>query len=421
MWKKHPIAHFIFGFALAIFLGLTLLMAIPFSYDFWADSQSAPVTTEGRLVNRHTSQLRNGTASFELRTEAGLLRRFEVIPRVVEAIPPGAWLKVLHSPRTYHVYAVQLSNGNLIQDRFDSQALFQSWQAPAVWLVGVIALSCLGVLTYSLVALLDWLIPTRRVKGALVARVEQADNSAAGYALVLRANHRRKGYLFRETCRLQVDQQNFLATDQADYVEVDYTPVFKYVRRLQVLIAEDFPPGEAPPLEEGGASRIRYRPGWQFKTFLYADCISALLLLGFAGFILLMWLPTWFEPNGEPQLYERYVLPTLGIVALLFSSFLGGNFLRKLRDLRAPKRLTVGPVLSKWRVTGVTNDTRRQIVVANGGLQAGSEGVRKFDVNGELFDELKVGDIVEIEHSPRLRYIFRLEVTGHQEVLKLSS
>jgi len=94
------------------------------------------------------------------------------------------------------------------------------------------------------------------------------------------------------------------------------------------------------------------------------------------------------------------------------------SFLRKLGDLRAPKKLTIGPVLSKWRVTGVTNDMRRQIVVADGGLQAGGEGVRKFDINSFLYDEIRVGDIVEIEHSPRLRYIFRLEVTGHQELPK---
>ncbi len=48
-------------------------------------------------------------------------------------------------------------------------------------------------------------------------------------------------------------------------------------------------------------------------------------------------------------------------------------------------------------------------------MEAGGGGVRKFEVNNLIFDELRIGDIVEIEHSLHLRFIYRLRLKGHQE------
>jgi len=61
-------------------------------------------------------------------------------------------------------------------------------------------------------------------------------------------------------------------------------------------------------------------------------------------------------------------------------------------------------------------ENRDSAIEADGGLAAGEQAVRKFDLSPALFDQLRVGDIVEIEHTPRLRYICRLEVKGHQEL-----
>ncbi len=421
MWKKHPIAHFVLGLALTVFLGLALVVAIPFGYDFWADSQQPPVLTEGSVSSKPISQPRTGMGRFVVRTATNQEYPFEIGPRLLDGVKPGDKLKIYHSPRFFHVYSIQSATTGmtLVQDFYDPNELYQQWQAPIIWLVVGIGLGCVGTLIYSLIALGDWFVPVRRIRGALVARVEQADNSAAGYALVLRSGG--KPGARRETCRFQVNQTNFLATDQADYLELDYTPVFKYVRRLRILSAGDFESGELPAFDESGAIGIRYLPGWHFKTSLGIELISAIFLFCSAGFALINWLPIGFNGNPGPQLYERFILLVLALSAFVIAFLPMSSFLRKLHDLKAPKRVTVGPVLSKWRVTGGNNDTRRQIVVADGGLQAGSEGVRKFDVTGLLFDELKVGDIVEIEHSPRLRYIFRLEVTGHQEFLKASN
>jgi hypothetical protein len=113
---------------------------------------------------------------------------------------------------------------------------------------------------------------------------------------------------------------------------------------------------------------------------------------------------------------QWFLLLVITMLSLTMASYLFLRFRRKQQDIKGPKRLTVGPVLSKWRVTGTSNDNRRLIVVADGGLSAGEQGVRKFDLSPALYDRLQVGDIVEIEHTPRLRFICRLEVKGHQEL-----
>ena len=107
----------------------------------------------------------------------------------------------------------------------------------------------------------------------------------------------------------------------------------------------------------------------------------------------------------------------MAMLALIIAVFLIKSFWLKWRDVHRPKKLTEGPVLSKWRVNGVSNENRRQIVVADGGLTGGSEAVHKFDISAQIFDELTVGDVVKIEHTPRLRFILRLEITGHQELM----
>ncbi len=416
MWKKHPIIHFAASLAITLGLGLLLGLSIPLGSDFWADRQSQPVTIEGVIFYKMHAQFRNTLAGFDVRSDNGQTYHFEVAPRLLAEFSLGEKVKVNHSPHSLHVYDVRTEDSGFIQDGFDANAAFQQWQTPLIWLLILAAVVAVAALIYGLLCLFDWLQPVRVVRGVLIARVEQADNSAAGYALVLRTGSKAKSQRRRETSRFQVSQNSFLKTDQVDYLELEYTPIFKYVRRLRILTAADFPPDAVPSLAEGGPNNLRYHPGWQFKTFLFADFSCAVLLYALSGFILLTRLPIWFGSGLDARLYERYILPALAFGALIIALFLSNSFLRKLRDLRSPKKLTIGPVLSKWRVTGVNNDARRQIVVADGGLQAGSAGVRKFDINDFLYDEIKVGDIVEIEHSPRLRYIFRLEVTGHQEV-----
>jgi hypothetical protein len=422
MWKRHPVIHFVIGLALTLFLGSTLILSIPVAEDFWIDRNTPPVATEGQVINVYAPQLRSATGGFEIRTAQDETFRYDLAPRLLQEVKRDDRLRVYHSPQAEHVYYFEFVNApekKVYQDYFARDALYQQWQMPLVVLLVGLLVSSLGALGYSVLALADWLVPARRVRGTLVARIEQADNSAAGYVLMVRtASQTRKGQ-HRETCRFQVGQTDFLATDQADYLELEYTPIFKYVRRLHLLTAEDFSSAEMAALQEGGPGRLLYQPGWHFRIFLYADILSALLLFSFATTVFLTRYRLWFEENIETQLYDRYILPALAIGAFLVAVYMLSRFLRKLRDLRAPKTRTRGPVLSKWRVTGVTNDLRRQIVVADGGLEAGSAGVRKFEVNGLLFDELKVGDLVEIEHSPRLRYIFRLEVTGHQKLSKV--
>ncbi len=425
MWKKHPLTRFLFGTSLALIFSLGLLLAVMIGADYWAEGKTQPIEISGKIINKSPkAQMPNGSGSFDLETTDPPLiySRLEVEPRVFRLLSNELEVVVSLSPVSHHVYGIKSANGEIIKrNEWDAGELYQDYQAAVYWsLVGVGVTTALAFI-YGMLGLVDWLIKPRLVRGVIVSRIEQADFSAAGYGMLLRQAPLSGN---RKSRRFQLNEADFLATDGADYAEVKFTPIFRYVRRVRTLTAADFPPAEVPSLEggDGQTVRLRYLTPWRRKLLVFSDGIVAFCLFTLTLFFLANSLPGWLEYGMSGTVAslstERYLFPALAIFCFSLGLLFGANFLRKLRDLRAPKKLTIGPVLSKWRVNGGTNDTRRQIVVADGGLQGGSDSIRKFDISNFLFEELRVGDIVEIEHTPRLRYIFRLEVKGHQELAR---
>ena len=425
MWKKHPLTRFLFGTSLALIFSLGLLLAAVIGADYWAEGKAPPLEISGKIINKSPkAQMPNGSGSFDLETTDPPLiySHLEVEPRIFRQLSNEQEVVVAISPSSHHVYSIKTASSREIikRNEWDEGEIYQDYQAAVYWsLVGVGVTTALAFI-YGMLGLADWLLKAQVVRGVIVSRIEQADFSAAGYGMLLRRAPLRGN---RKSLRFQLNEMDFLATDGADYAQVKFTPIFRYVRQVQTLTAADFLTNEVPSLEggDGQTVRLRYLTPWRRKLLVFSDGIVAFCLFSLVIFFLANSVPSWLAYGVVGAVAslstERYIFPALAIFCVGLGLLFGANFLRKLRDLRAPKKLTVGPVLSKWRVNGGTNDTRRQIVVADGGLQAGSESIRKFDISNFLFEELRVGDIVEIEHTPRLRYIFRLEVKGHQELV----
>jgi hypothetical protein len=423
MWKKHPLTRFIFGFSLALILGLGLGVAYIIGEDYWSDGSNPPVVVEGKIANKSPrSYPRNNNGSFDLieSNTGSLISHFELRAEMIRQIQNGQNVLISMSPHIHHIYSLNVENlGELVQDEWVEGALFQEYQAPAFWTMACIIILMVFILIYALVKLADWLLPPYRKRGIVVARIEQADFNAAGYGLLLRSLPVPKA---RKNLRFELNEMDFLSTDGVDFVEVCYTPLFQFVREVKILRRDDFELEQLLMLEreQRKAIHLRYLPGWQQKLALLSDGIIATALFSGGTLCLFNSIPGWLDSNfsNYGATAERFLLPGTAIFLFCMGLLFSVNFLRKLKDLKAPKKITTGPVLSKWRVNGGTNDTRRQIVVADGGLESGSDGVRKFEISNFLFDELQVGDVVEIEHTPRLRFIVRLEVKGHQELLR---
>jgi hypothetical protein len=427
MWRKHPIARLIIGLAVAMIASGVVAAALFLWTDFWLDGQEAPRQVEGTVksISRHLPSATPGhfiltTASgetYEFDLRSSLLRQLDSL-LINSEQGSSTLVTVTFSPRLQNIYDIKI-NGipqPLVQDVYRPDQIFQDWQSLALY--GLIAVALIGVaaLFYVVLTLLDWFWSIQHLQGALVARIERAEIRSEDFSIIVRPW---QSSTLGKQVQLELNQSDFLATDGCDFVEVTYTRFFHYVRQLRPLTIEDLPPQTRAALlnisSEG--MRLSYFPGWRLRVFLYADGVLALLLLGLATVILFNYLPEWANPQHlEPP--QWLFLPIIMMFSIIIGAYFLLRFRRKLQDLKAPKRVTAGPVLSKWRVTGTSNDNRRLIVVADGGLAAGEQGVRKFDLSPALFDQLRVGDIVEIEHTPRLRYICRLEVKGHQELTR---
>jgi hypothetical protein len=420
MWRKHPLARLIFGLIVALVAFGTVGFGLLWGADFWKDGTLPPRQLEGiaRILERPAASTLPGRfnlttldgQSIDFELKSGLLSRLGQLLRVA----PEQSVLVNFSPHFHNVYYLRLGSVTLTQDTFEEGLLLQHWQLiPAVLLAGMF-LAGLASLVYILVALYDWLATPRRVSGNLVARIERSDFRADGFLIQVRPwTDWKKGRF----AQFELSQEGFLDTDGADYVEVTYSPVFRFVHRLRVLQPADLSPQQqaALALFNTEGSGLSYAPSWRMRIFLYSDAVLGLFFLAVASYIALTFLPSAFQ-SPRMELSQWFILLLAGLVSVSIGVYMLLRFRRKQQDVRGPKRLTVGPVLSKWRVTGTSNDNRRLIVVADGGLNAGEQAVRKFDLSPALYDRLRVGDIVEIEHTPRLRFICRLEVKGHQEL-----
>lgn len=420
MWRKHPLARLILGLIVALVAFGTVSFGLLWGADFWKDGALPPRQLEGivKITDRPAASTLPGR--FNLTTFDGQSIDFELkasligrLGQLLRATPQQPVL-VSFSPNFHNVYDLRLGGVTLIQDTFETGLLLQRWQLiPALLLAGMFLIG-LASLVYTLAAFYDWLAAPRRVSGSLVARIERSDFRADGFLIQVRPwSNWKKGRF----AQFELDEPAFLETDGADYIEVTYSPVFRYVRHLRVLQPADLSPAEQAALAVLNAegSGLSYAPSWRMRLFLYSDAALGLFFLAVAFYIALTFLPAAFRPP-RMELSQWFILLLVSLVSVSIGVYMLLRFRRKQQDVRGPKRLTVGPVLSKWRVTGTSNDNRRLIVVADGGLGAGEQAVRKFDLSPALYDRLRVGDIVEIEHTPRLRFICRLEVKGHQEL-----
>jgi hypothetical protein len=416
MWKKNPLVHSAIGFSLAILFTVGLLVFITVKADYWADGRVPPILIEGVLEGRPPRQFRNDLTRVNIQS-GNLIYALEVSYRTYSQLQQGKTVQALVAPRLTHTYMVKvLPDGPILpESEYKAAEIFQDYQMPVVTLLVFIGIIAVGFYIYGLIGFVDRFLPSQKVRGIVIARIEQGDYSSPDYALLLRrwsvANEKRNW-------RFYLSEKDFKQAEAAEFAEIIFTPFFHFVRQLNLIKRESLTPAELEIAAQTPTEKIRllYTTNWRKRVLMFSDGVLALLFFFMMIFLFANSIPAWLNVHNTTDLPEQYYMPALGFLALLLGFYFSNTFIRKLRDLRAPKKITVGPVLSKWRVNGGTNDTRRQIVVVDGGLQAGSEGVRKFDISNFLFEELKVGDIVEIEHTPRLRYIFRLEVKGYQEL-----
>ena len=420
MWRKHPLARLIFGLIVALVAFGTVSFGLFWGVDFWEDGTLPPRQLEGviKITARPATSTLPG--HFNLTTPDGQSIEFELKSNLIGRLGqllrnnPDQTAQVSFSPHFHNVYTLRLGGVDLVQDTFETEFPLQHWQIiPALLLAGMF-LGGLAALVYILLALYDWLAASRLIAGNLVARIEKSDLRSEGFLIQVRPWAAWKKGRFAQ---FELSEDDFLATDGADYVEVTYSPFFRYVRHLRVLQPADLSPEQQTALAEFNAegSGLSYAPNWRMRLFLYSDAMLGLLFFTVALVIAINYLSEAFWPI-RMDISQGFLLLIVTLVSVSIGTYMLLRFRRKQQDVRGPKRLTVGPVLSKWRVTGTSNDNRRLIVVADGGLNAAPQAVRKFDLSPALYDRLRVGDIVEIEHTPRLRFICRLEVKGHQEL-----
>ncbi len=420
MWRKHPLARLIFGLIVALVAFSTVSFGLFWGADFWKDGALPPRQLEGIVKITDHPAASTLPGRFNLTTPDGQSIDFELKSSLINHL--GQLLKDDHnqiaqvsfSPHFHNVYNLRLGGESLVQDTFETEFPLQHWQIiPALLLAGMF-LGGLATLAYIFLALYDWLAASRLISGNLVARIEKSDLRSDGFLIQVRPW---SGWKRDRFAQFELSEGDFLATDSADYVEVTYSPFFRYVHNLRVLQPADLSPEQQAVLAEFNANGcgLSYAPNWRVRLFLYSDAILGLVFFAVALVIALNYLPEAFWPR-RMEISQWFLLLIVSLVSMSIGAYMLLRFRRKQQDVRGPKRLTVGPVLSKWRVTGTSNDNRRLIVVADGGLAADPQAVRKFDLSPALYDRLRVGDIVEIEHTPRLRFICRLEVKGHQEL-----
>jgi hypothetical protein len=421
MRKKHPLTRSIFGGSLAIFIAIGLFLLLGNGDSFWADGKARPEEVKG-VVTKASSRLspRTNMGSFDLMiNDRGLIyAQLEVEYEIFRVLLPGQEVTLRISPLYHHVYSINIKGiGDITQDKWQEGADYQEYQAPVYWGIVGLGVALLAAIGYCLLGLGDWLVRPRIRRGVIVARLELSESGSGGYVLLIR--HWTHGETYK-TLRFVLKETIFKATEGADYAEVWYTPIFHWVKQVRTLAVNDFPTGQNLVARNRATFYLRYLPNWWRRLTPYSDGFAAIGAFGVVALILLKSIPAWLDYRniGTSASMERYLLPGFGAILGGLGVLFIISFMRKLRDLKSPKKVITGPVLSKWRVNGDTNSSKRQIVVAAGGLEAGMAGVCKFDISNFLYEELQVGDIVEIEHTPRMRYIFRLEVKGHQELAK---
>ena len=417
MWRKHPLVRAGLGLGLAVVAALTVGAALLLGRGFWQDGHQAPRRLEGRVTSySHNSQTGPLPGRFHFVGPANEGLDFELSDPVLDllqAADPATPVRVVFSPNSNNLYSMQVGSQIYVQNQYEPNQFFQSWQLSALMFVGLAGLVGLVGLVYSGLNLFDWLWRPATTRGMLVARVEHTELKAESFSLLVSPFGVESSGRQRQ---FDLDRATFLTTDGADFVVVRHTRLFRYVRGVQPLAAADLPLDLREGLEVDAArQRLRYVCGWRRWVFLYSDPAVGVLLTALAGLALVAC--SLFAPDAPQVESARYSLvATLGLLLLTSAVYVLIRFRRKLLDIKSPRQLSVGPVLSKWRVTGTSQDNRRLIVVADGGLTAGKEGVRRFDISPTLYDQLQVGDIVEIEHTSRLHFICRLEVKGHQEL-----
>jgi hypothetical protein len=416
MWKRNPLVHFAIAFSLAILFTVGLLFFIVVKTEFWEDGRTPPVVIDGVVESRSNMQLRNGLTRVNIQ-KANIIYTVEVSQKFYSQLTQGKPVQLVVAPGLSHVYEIKiLPNGPAITESgYKTGVLFQDFQVPVVVIISLVGLLILGLFVYAFLSLADWFLPARQEQGIIVARIEQGEFSNSGYTLLMR---RWNGGKNERSLRFYVGETLFKSLENIEFIAVTYTPFFHFVRHLVPMEYTSLTPAEIKIAQNTPPEKMRllYTTNWRKRILMLSDGIIALGMFVAVVCTSANAIPSWLSLEKQASIQERYFLPALAFVSLLLGFYFSSTFIQKLHDLRAPKKITVGPVLSKWRVNSGTNDTRRQIVVVDGGLQAGSEGVKKFDISNFLFEELKVGDIVEIEHTPRLRYIFRLEVKGYQEL-----
>ncbi len=424
MWRKHPVSRITLGFGLAVAAALTIGGALWWGSDFWEDGQRPPLQVQGIVTDISTQSANAIPGRFKLVADDGISQIFELrnsslkrLNTILATLGRNQPVTVIFSPRLHNIYQLEVAGRRLVQDDWEPDQPFQAWQRIAAYILFSIGALGLGGFLYMLAALADLLWPPLLASGTLVARIERAEARSDGFSILVRPwNNSRPG----KQLRFELSEADFFKTDGADFVAVTATRWFHYVTAIQPLTVEDLPVADRHRRSDQPVSELllNYRPGWRIRVYLYSDGLFALLLLVVSLAIVAGLLPVEVVSPPRAEQPQWLALPLLAILALIMAIYLLLRFKRKFQDVRDRRRVTAGPVLSKWRVTGTSNDNRRLIVVADGGLAGGEQNVRKFDLSPALYDQLQVGDLVEIEHTPRLRFICRLEVKGHQELLQ---
>jgi hypothetical protein len=419
MWRKHPLIKATLGFLAALVAAFILVCAWIFGADYWQDGRRPPIFVSGELNVRPRPSMTSSPVGIRLTLPSGETQTFEINNNIARELAQeqrqpnaAAFATVIHSPQFRAVYAIDYNNRLFHVSGYRPGELFQDWQRTYAYLVLGVLMFGLSALIFGVLAFTDWALPRRRVQGLLIARVEQHDNTSATFSVLVRSL--RPGHPYR----FELDELDYLATDSADYIEIEYTPLFRAVRTVRSLTLEDLPAPTRVALAglSDDDTRLQYFPVWRLRFFMYADGVTGIILLVFSLIFLVVYLLE-FGRAGRSEIFQWSLLPMFITIFGVLAIFLLLRFGQKLRDLRAPRRVVAGPVLSKWRVNSSGPGGRHLIVVAHGGLANADSIICKFDLNPVIFDQLRVGDVIEIEHTPQMRFICRLQVTGHQELI----